>query len=91
MAKFQALSLIKEESNPRAADPPVTPEPTRPSKPAKPVGKRQDPGYQQISAYVRRDLYDNVRHALIGMKDTDFSDLLESWMKAWLENHPPEK
>lgn len=76
--------MIKEESNPREPES-LIPEPPRPAKPPKPVGKRQDPAYQQISAYVRRELYDSVRHELIGMKDTDFSDLLEVWMRTWVE------
>jgi len=81
MSKFDGLKLLKEESGPR----------TDPSQPApavtrtpRPMGKRQDPRYQQISAYVRRDLYDEIRKRLIG-QEMDFSDLLERWMNEWLK------
>lgn len=51
---------------------------------AKPVGKRQNPEYVQISAYVRKIDYEAVRRTLIGTK-TDFSDLLEQWISSWLK------
>lgn len=52
------------------------------------LGKRRDPAYQQISAYVRTDLYDAIRHELIG-KPEDFSDLLETWMRRHLNEGAP--
>lgn len=76
-SKFKGLALHKEDAQPRQAG-------EAPAKPARAVGKRQDPAYQQISAYVRRDLYDTIRRELIGV-DIDFSDLLEEWMKGWLD------
>lgn len=83
MSKFDGLKLLKEDSGSR-------PERTElPSplavKPIRPPGKRQDPRYQQISAYVRRDFYDEVRKRLIG-REEDFSDLLEAWMGDWLRS-----
>ncbi len=81
MSKFDGLQLLKEDSDPRAeqdtqrADLLVKKAPRR-------VGKRVDPRYQQVSVYVRKDLYDDIRKRLIG-KDKDFSDLLERWMGDW--------
>ena len=81
MSKFDGLKLLKEDSDPRADRPQVTPAIRR-----RPIGKRQDPRYQQISAYVRRDLYDETRKRLIG-QENDFSDLLEMWMSEWLSSN----
>ena len=79
MSKFDGLKLLKEDSGRRADRPEQAP--TTPK--TRPIGKRQDPRYQQISAYVRRDLYEGIRKHLIGQQ-TDFSDLLEKWMSEWL-------
>jgi hypothetical protein len=81
-SKFHALGLLKEDSQTRQA-PAAAPA----AKTARPPGKRQDPAYQQISAYVRRDLYDTIRRELIG-QPRDFSDLLEDWMGDWLKRQP---
>jgi hypothetical protein len=80
MPKFKGLELLREESGPRETE---NENPSLVAKTARPIGKRQNPAYQQISAYVRRDLYERVRRELIGKTD-DFSDLLESWMQQWL-------
>lgn len=84
MAKFKGLELLREESDLR--DEPILG--ANLSSPVaktvvRPPGKRQNPAYHQISAYVRRDLYEQVRRDLIG-QGKDFSDLLEQWMEQWL-------
>jgi ABC-type phosphate transport system auxiliary subunit len=72
MSKFKGLDVLKQESEPRQS-----------VKSPRLIGKRQNPAYQQISAYVRRDLYDSIRRELVGQSQ-DFSDLLESWMQDWV-------
>jgi len=84
MSKFDGLKLLKEDSGPRSDRTEVVPAAT--FRTARPIGKRQDPRYQQISAYVRRDLYDEIRKRLIGQQK-DFSDLLETWMNDWLSSN----
>jgi hypothetical protein len=80
MAKFEGLELLREESGSREAKH----QPGAASKSSfRSIGKRQNPAYQQISAYVRRDLYETVRRQLVG-RDDDFSDLLQEWMQQWL-------
>jgi len=85
MSKFDGLKLLKEDSDPRAEQEPQQ-EPQRADlsvkKVPRRVGKRVDPRYQQVSVYVRKDLYEDIRKRLIG-KDKDFSDLLERWMGDW--------
>jgi hypothetical protein len=80
-AKFKGLELLREQSDPREVN--TSGATTSLLKRARQIGKRQNPAYQQISAYVRRDLYEKIRRDLIGRND-DFSDLLEQWMEAWL-------
>jgi hypothetical protein len=80
-SRFAALTKIQEESEQRQPHE-VEATQTGTARVPRPVGKRQNPAYQQISAYVRRDLYDMVRRELIG-KSEDFSDLLEQWMEQW--------
>jgi hypothetical protein len=51
----------------------------------RPPGKRSDPGYTQITAYVRTQTIDNVKVKLIkqGSKQ-DASELIEELLSAWL-------
>jgi hypothetical protein len=48
-------------------------------------GKRSDPEFEQITAYVRRTTYRQVKVALLqeGSK-RDFSDLVETLLNQWL-------
>ena len=80
-SRFAALTKIQEESEPRQRQEAEIRE-TTPARVQRPIGKRQNPAYQQISAYVRRDLYDMIRRELVS-KTEDFSDLLEQWMEHW--------
>lgn len=46
-------------------------------------GKRSNPDYEQVTAYIRRDTHRNVKRALLD-KEQDFSDLVESLLAQWL-------
>jgi hypothetical protein len=86
MAKFKGLELLREESGAREEatlhGPSVSGDSSAKVGPRH-MGKRQNPAYQQISAYVKRDIYEKVRRELVG-KSEDFSDLLDEWMQQWL-------
>jgi hypothetical protein len=80
MSKFTGLKTIKEgelrfESAPR-------------KKEARPVGKRQDKAYQQISLYMKTDIYNEARRKLIG-SNLDFSDLANLLVSDWLQRPSP--
>jgi hypothetical protein len=47
------------------------------------VGKRGDPDYRQVSAYVRKDTHQKVKMALLE-EDRDFSELVEDLLRDWL-------
>lgn len=46
-------------------------------------GKRSNPDYAAITAYVRRDTLGEVKRALVG-DERDLSDLTEELFQAWL-------
>jgi hypothetical protein len=50
-------------------------------------GKRSDPDYEQITAYVRRETYRDVKIALLrDDKVADVSELLENLLSDWLKS-----
>lgn len=87
MSKYKGLlAAIKEEPPERRdGDHPAPPQPKR----GRPPGKRSDPAYEQVTAYVRRDTYRAVKIALLeDDRQSGFSDLVEELLQAWLrERH----
>ena len=50
------------------------------------TGKRSNPDYRQVSAWVRRDTYKRVTDKLYIKEDRrEFSDLVQSLLEAWLK------
>lgn len=48
-------------------------------------GKRSDPEFQQVTAYIRRDTYREVKRAILDAGEReDFSDVVESLLADWL-------
>jgi len=47
-------------------------------------GKRSDPEYTQVSAYVGRETYRKVKIALVMDGEKDFSDLVDELLRGWL-------
>lgn len=55
-------------------------------KPGRPPGKRSDPAYGQVTAYIRKDTYSAVQVALIQAgKGQEFSELVEELLAKWLK------
>ena len=60
---------------------------TETSTKAKTKGKRSDPDYEHVSAYIRKETYRNVKIALLQEAEKrDFSDLVEALLTDWLSN-----
>lgn len=58
-------------------------EPPRRGRP--PTGKRSNPAYEQVTAYIRRDTNLQTKIALLQEGNTrDFSDLVEELLQTWL-------
>ena len=65
----------------KAEQPAVHPKAGRPK-----TGKRSNPDYQQVSAWVRRDTYRRVMDRLYVKEGRrEFSDLVQSLLEAWLK------
>ncbi len=47
-------------------------------------GKRSDPDYTQITAYIRKETHENVMRKIY--KRQEFSELLEELLTEWMKN-----
>ena len=47
------------------------------------LGKRSDPDYLQITAYIRKDVHKAVKRKLVG-EDKDMSDVIGGLLEGWL-------
>ena len=51
-----------------------------------PGGKRNDPGYEQVTAYIRKDIHRRVKIALLEEdRKTEFSELVDRLLANWLQ------
>jgi hypothetical protein len=52
----------------------------------RPAGKRSDPEYEQVTAYIRRETHKGVKIALLqeGQR-REFSELVEDLLSSWLK------
>lgn len=72
---------MKEKNPPKAAPTADIPKVGRPK-----TGKRSNPDYTQVSAWVRRDTYRRVMDRLYIKEDRrEFSDLIQTLMENWLK------
>ncbi len=54
-------------------------------------GKRSNPDFEQVTAYVRKDTYRRTKIALLNTEDKlDFSDLVEQLLAEWLSTQNSE-
>ena len=75
MSKFKAIFDQHEEIKPVEV------------KQSKNRGKRSNPDYEQVSAYIRKNTYRDVKIALLQQAENkDFSDLVEELLAKWLSN-----
>jgi len=57
---------------------------TQPSKsPGRPKGKRSDPHYTQVTSYVRKETYKQVKRELLD-DEREFSELVQQLLEEWL-------
>lgn len=73
-----------------ATPPPPSPAPVEalpPPKRGRPAGKRSDPGYVQVTAYIPSDLHHNIKLALLQeRKGREFSELVAELLAGWLDS-----
>ncbi len=70
------------------ADPsPALPEPPPARRPGRPPGKRSDPNFDQVTAYIPHEVNRRVRAALIeDDKGQEFSELVAELLAGWLKS-----
>ncbi len=78
MSKFD--NLIPDSKKPGKKSQPPTPRRGRPT------GKRSNPDFEQVTAYINKQTNEEVRVKLIREgKRRDFSELVEELLKKWLK------
>jgi hypothetical protein len=55
-------------------------------KPGRPAGKRTNPDYGQVTAYIPKSLHEDVKIALIKEGGKEFSTLVEELLFEWMRN-----
>jgi hypothetical protein len=56
------------------------------------TGKRSDPEYRQVSAWIRRNTYAKVTDKLFLRENRrEFSDLIQSLLEVWLKGPSKKK
>lgn len=53
--------------------------------PGRPRGRRSNPNYEQVTAYIPRAIYDDVKIELIKNNRQEFSALIEELLNEWLD------
>jgi hypothetical protein len=76
------------QPEPAPADPPPpSPAPVEAPKRGRPPGKRSDPSYSQVTAYIPEELHRRVKIVLLQeAKGQEFSELVEELLLAWIES-----
>ncbi|MDV3002877.1 MAG: hypothetical protein N5P05_004532 (plasmid) [Chroococcopsis gigantea SAG 12.99] len=56
----------------------------------RPKGKRSNPDYTQVTAYIGRDTHKRVKMALLENEGGDFSELVDQLLLEWLSTQNPK-
>lgn len=83
---FANHSLVQRLAVLPANHPPPSPPP---KSPGRPKGKRSDPAFEQVSCYLPKDLYRDVRIALLkDGRSQEFSVVVAELLSGWLQSRP---
>jgi|GEM_PF-3116931 hypothetical protein len=86
-SKFNAILERKrdgEEEEKEALLQTVSPPADGRKGPGRPAGKRTNPDYAQVTAYIPKSLHDDVKIALIKEGGKEFSTLVEELLSEWM-------
>ena len=62
-----------------------------PQKRGRPKGKRSNPDYEQVTAYIKKKTYKQTKIALLEQEEVeDFSGLVEKLLSEWLSTQKSE-
>lgn len=77
---FEAKRRPQDQSTPEQA-------PTATSKRSRQTGKRSDPDFEQVTAYIRRQTHQETKIALLQEgSGRQFSELVEELLSKWLSD-----
>jgi hypothetical protein len=83
MSKFNDILKAAQARN-QDVETPVPAEP-KPQKSGRPRGKRSNPDYEQVTAYIKRETYRNTKIVLLQQgNNQEFSELVEQLLSEWL-------
>lgn len=83
-----AVNVVYRDGTPVTSRPSSPPSPA-PRRPGRPKGKRSDPSFEQVSAYIPGDLHHGVKLALLQERQgREFSELVTELLTGWLNNRP---
>ena len=75
----------------KKSNPPIAEEKSPPVKKGRPKGKRSNPDFEQVTAYVRSKTYRQTKIALLQQDELeDFSELVEELLTEWLSTQKGE-
>lgn len=75
-----------------SSSPPVVDKKSKPLKKGRPKGKRSNPDFEQVTAYVRSKTYRQTKIALLQQEELeDFSELVEKLLNEWLSTQKGKK
>jgi hypothetical protein len=89
-SKFKGILDVAKGREPEAEPavapvPPPSPAPPEAPRRGRPPGKRSDPAYSQVTAYIPEDLHRKVKIALLlEAEGREFSQLVEALLSDWL-------
>lgn len=95
MSKFQSILDVansrqdttpkKKPSSKRVRDAGPAAQPIAPRR-GRPAGKRSDPDYEQVTAYIRKDTHKDVKIALLQEgQGREFSELVQDLLADWIK------
>ena len=92
MSKFKGLldaakGREPEKQKAEVNQPQIVAELEQSPKRGRPKGKRSHPNYEQVTAYIRKDTYQEIKIALLreGQK-REFSELIQELLEDWLKS-----
>lgn len=88
-SKFSAILDQKRDSGDDGKEDPqqtVSSSSNRKRGPGRPAGKRTNPNYAQVTAYIPKSLHEDVKIALIKERKKEFSTLVEELLEEWMQS-----
>ena len=85
MSKFQGVIDAAKSREDTAANPAPLRMSTKRRGKGRPPGKRSDPDFEQVTAYIRKQTHQHVKIALLQENQgQEFSELVENLLVEWL-------